>query len=299
METEHIKYLKSIVEQGSISAAAREHGMTQSALTKIVSRAESLLGASLFERKSRGVDLTSFGALFLNRTAKIEQEMFNLSQDVRAMKAGDGGVVSIGVGQFWIGQIVPNVVAKMTKISPNVQIKIATSTREENLSRLQSGDIDMLLGRITDDLPAEMAGEQLAVVKLYLLVRQGHPLTKLKRTVKLKDLGPYGWVLPSPSDPTARHISQTFTEMEFEPNSIPVEAVSRNFTAGLLQASNLITVVSDITTNKISEGLCRLNVGGLEWSDSAGVIRLKERTLLPCCNRFLDLLRDEMGMMAK
>ncbi len=299
METQHIKFLHSVAALGSISAAARELGMTQSALTKIVSRAEDIVGASLFERRSRGVDLTPFGELFLRHTAKIEQEIFNLNQEVRAMKAGQGGTVSIGVGQFWIGQIVPNVVAKLTSRAPDIHIKVGTNTREENLYRLQNGDIDILLGRITDDLPKELVGEQLAVVKLYLMVRDAHPLTRLSRPVMLDDLEPYGWVLPSASDPTAVHINQTFADMGFTPKSIPVEAVSRNFTAVLLRASDLITVVSDITTNRTADGLCRLDVDWLRWSDSAGAIRVKARSLLPCCNHFLELLREEMNSVIK
>ena len=63
METQHIRFVRSVAKHGSISAAAREHGMTQSALTKIVSRAGGLVGARLFDRKSRGVELTHFSQL--------------------------------------------------------------------------------------------------------------------------------------------------------------------------------------------------------------------------------------------
>jgi hypothetical protein len=95
-------------------------------------------------------------------------------------------------------------------------------------------------------------------------------------------------------DPTAMSMSQIFAEKGFIPNSVPVEAASRNFTTGLLQSSDLITAVTDITTNSISEGLCRLEVKDFDWSVSAGAIRVANRTLFPCCKRFLDLLRDEM-----
>ena len=294
MDTQHIRYIRCVADMGSISAAARELGLTQSAITKIVSRAEDQVGVQLFERKSRGVELTPYGQLFLNWTAKIEREMFNLSQEVKAMKAGEGGTVRIGVGQFWIGKIVPNIIAKLTKTSPEIQVKIDTRTREDNIERLHNGDIDILLGRLTNDLPNTLTGEPLAVLKLYLLVGTHHPLIKLGPSIKLDDLEPYGWILPSPMDPTAMSMSQIFAEKGFIPNSVPVEAASRNFTTGLLQASDLITAITDITTNSVSEGLCRLEVEDLDWSVSAGAIRVTDRTLLPCCNRFLNLLREEM-----
>ena len=63
VETRPIRFVRSVTQHRSISAAAREHGMSQSALTKIVSRAGGLVGARLFDRKSRGVELTHFSQL--------------------------------------------------------------------------------------------------------------------------------------------------------------------------------------------------------------------------------------------
>ena len=282
METQHIGFVRSIAEHGSISGAARELGITQSWLTKIVSRAEDLLGARLFDRQSHGVTLTPVGQVFLDRMAVVEREMRNFGQEVRAMKSGLGGTISVGVGQFWIGRIVPNVIAKLTQTAIDVEVEI-----------VDPGNIDFLLGRITDDLPEELYSEPLAEIRLYLMVRASHPLAALDRPIGLEDIKPYGWVLPASSDPTAVHIKQIFEEMGFVPKSVPVKAISRNLITGLLQTTDLVSVMTDISANTIPEGLRRLDADWLGWSSGAGIIRLRERTLLPCANRFLELLREE------
>ena len=306
METQHIRFVRSVAKHGSISAAAREHGMTQSALTKIVSRAEDLVGARLFDRKSRGVELTPFGQLFLDRMIKVEQEMLNLSQDIQAMKAGEGGTVSVGIGQFWIGRIVPNVIARLTNDSSDVRVQITTGARSELFQRLQNGDIDLLLGRITDelptgnweeareyDLPDGLSGEPLAEVQLHLTVREEHPLTKLERPVTPEDLKPYGWALAPSSDPTTNHIKDTFSRLGISMKPPTIEAVSYNLIVGLVHSTDLITVLPKIIHDRYAEGLVRLDANWLSWSRYAGVIRVKERTLLPCCHRFLGFLREE------
>jgi molybdate transport repressor ModE-like protein len=294
MDTQHIRFVRSVAEHGNISAAARELGITQPALTKIVSRVEDLLGARLFDRRPRGVALTPFGELILQRLDKVEQEMLSLGKEIRAMKAGLSGTVSIGVGQFWLGRIVPNVIAKLMQTAPEIQTMIVTGTRDELLGSLQRGKVDLVLGRITDDLPDGLIGEALAEVRLFLTVREGHPLAALKRPLRPEDLRPYRWVLPPSSDPTAVHIKRAFKDLGFSPGPVAVEALSQNLIVGLLLCTDMITAMPEITVSTFAEGLRRLNADWLEWSSNAGVISVKDRSGLPCAAYFLDMLRQEM-----
>ncbi len=294
MDTQHIRFVRSVAEHGNISAAAREIGITQPALTKIVSRVEDLLGARLFDRRPRGVALTPFGELVLHRLDKVEHEMLSLGNEIRAMKHGLSGTVSIGVGQFWLGRIVPSVVAKLMKTAPDVQTRIVTGTRDELLGSLRRGKIDLVLGRITGDLPEGLVGEALGDVRLFLTVREGHPLASLKRPVQPEDLRPYRWVLPPASDPTAIHINRAFKDLGFSPGPLAVEALSQNLIVGLLQTSDMITAMPEITVSSFAEGVRRLNADWLEWSSKAGVISVKDRSVLPCTIHFLQLLRQEM-----
>jgi len=295
MDTQHIRFLRTVAECGNISAAARELGITQPALTKIVSRVEDVLGARLFDRKPRGVDLTPFGELVLQRLDKVEHEMLNLDSEIRAMKAGLAGTVTVGVGQYWIGHIVPNVVARLMRTVLEVQVKLVTATRDELMASLLRGKIDLMLGRITDDLPDELEGEALGDVRLFLTVRDGHPLAALKRQVRPDDLQPYRWVLPTASDPTAIQMNSAFREMGFVPRAVSVEALSQNLIVGLLRTTDMITAMPEITVSKFAEGLCRLNAEWLGWSSRAGVISVRDRSLSPCSIHFLELLRKEMA----
>jgi DNA-binding transcriptional LysR family regulator len=132
-------------------------------------------------------------------------------------------------------------------------------------------------------------------VKLFLTVREGHPLTRLKRPVRPEDLKAFRWVLPPSTDPTAIHINRAFKDLGFTPGPAGVEALSQNLIVGLLQSSDMITAMPEITVSTFAEGLRRLNADWLEWSSKAGVIGVKDRSLLPCGKKFLELLRQEMS----
>jgi len=65
MEIRQIKYFLSIVDTGSFSAAADEHFISQSSLSKVINALEKELDVSLFDRSKRKVILTEAGDAFL------------------------------------------------------------------------------------------------------------------------------------------------------------------------------------------------------------------------------------------
>lgn len=292
METQHIKFVRKVAECQNISAAARDLGMTQPALTKIVSRVEDLVGAKLFDRGPRGVLLTPLGELFLKRMERVEHEMDNLKQELRTRKAGVSGTVSLAVGHFWLGRILPAVLSKLNKIAPDIQVRIATGTREELLDRTKTGAADIMLGRIARDIPEGFAGEELADVEMVLAGRAGHPLSALERSVEPGELSEYGWILPPRADPTIRN---AFTESGLEPPIATVEAVSRQLIDNLLERTDFLTVFPAIRGRPIGGNLTRIRADWLGWTSSAGVMMVEDRTLLPCCQTFLNVLRAEIS----
>jgi molybdate transport repressor ModE-like protein len=293
METNHIQFLRCVAEHGNISAAAREIGLTQPALTKIVSRVEDFAGARIFDRRSKGVTLTAFGQVYLQRMEVVERVLHSLSHEAHAFKSGLRGTVSIGIGEFWIGEIIPNVIARLAIGQPDIQVRIATGLRDDLMQQLLRGQIDFHLSRLTEDLPVELDSEALAVVNLFLTVRDEHPLTKLNRPVTLADLEPYHWILPPPTDPTTTHIEDMFRKQGMKQTPVMVESVNVNLTKNMLQSSDLVSVFSEVSINKPSPGFCRLETDWLNWPRSAGVISVKGRPLLPCSLLFLELLREE------
>jgi len=65
MELRHLRYFIAVAEERSFLAAAARLRVAQSALSKQVRDLEDELGATLFERGPRGVNLTASGRAFL------------------------------------------------------------------------------------------------------------------------------------------------------------------------------------------------------------------------------------------
>jgi molybdate transport repressor ModE-like protein len=75
-----VRYFVAVAESGSISRAARQLSVSQSAVTEAVKDLEGDLGARLLERSGRGVTLTHRGQVFLRHANRILEAVADASR---------------------------------------------------------------------------------------------------------------------------------------------------------------------------------------------------------------------------
>ncbi len=97
MDLSDFRYVLRIADTGSISKAAQQLSVAQSALSRRVSALESKLGMALFYRNGRGVVLTETGVLFVGRVKAILDDVERLQHDIRATRATVSGMVKLGM----------------------------------------------------------------------------------------------------------------------------------------------------------------------------------------------------------
>lgn len=96
------------VETGGFSAAAREMGLTPSALSKLVSRLEDRLGARLLTRTTRRLQLTAEGEAFFNRARPILTAMTEAEAEVAEAGTHPRGLLRLHCGSaFGMHQLTP------------------------------------------------------------------------------------------------------------------------------------------------------------------------------------------------
>lgn len=79
---QNLVVFQEVIRSGSIGSAAKELGLTQPAVSKIISDIETYFGAELIVRKNTGVTLTHPGQVLLSWSESITREMTNMVNEM-------------------------------------------------------------------------------------------------------------------------------------------------------------------------------------------------------------------------
>lgn len=193
MEFDDLRAFVTVAEAGSVSGAARELYVTQSAVTRRLQRLEASIGASLLDRRTRPVSLTGPGRVVLERCRRLLNEF----REVRAA-AANGHLpmeeIKIGVAHALTELTLTEPIEEVRRKFPQVALRLLTGWSHELLERVRSGAIDaaaILLAEGTP-LPRGVAGKQLGKERLLVVAsrRAGGP-----RPRTIQDLSGASWIL--------------------------------------------------------------------------------------------------------
>ena len=175
--------LAKIAETGGLSSAARELGMTPSAVSKSLTLLEEQLGVSLVRRTTRAVTLTTHGKLFFRRISHILAEVEDTLDEVGGLSNRAKGDLHISCSiAFGCSQLV-GIVGRYQQAFPEVNIHISLDDKLVNLSE---GQIDVAL-RITDATDGPYAARKLAQIR-WVYCATPFYLNKFERPQKPQDL---------------------------------------------------------------------------------------------------------------
>lgn len=95
-KTQHLVVFQEVIKSGSIGSAARQLGLTQPAVSKIISDIESYFGVEVMVRKNTGVKLTAAGQVLLSYAESITREMKNMVSEINSLSFSTVMDVSFG-----------------------------------------------------------------------------------------------------------------------------------------------------------------------------------------------------------
>lgn len=292
METRHIQFLNAVAEAGSISAASRTLGMTQSALSKIVARVEDELGARLFDRRARGVELNSYGRVFLERVNRIGMEMDDLVGEMRSIRTGVTGHVSFGAGETWERGILSRAIARSHELHPRLRVAVRTGSYTALVDDLWRGELSFILAQVRPEFDHDvLTVEPIRDTVLMVTARRGHPLFAAEGDVDAEALSMWPWMLPPAGDPAREHLIHALAQRGASRPEVALEAASLQLRTRLLLQTDMLTLMPDVRGTIYAE---QLDVVDADWCTHrrpAGIVSVRGRDQPPAVINFLDVLR--------
>ncbi|WP_300395457.1 LysR family transcriptional regulator [Henriciella sp.] len=138
-----VRYFLAVVDSGNFTRAAQRMHVAQPTLSIGIAKLEELVGASLFDRNNKRVNLTDAGARFLPFARRIESE-FNRSlaaiQDVQPSR-----ILKLGILNTISSALVRSAIAQMLSADPTQRIEVVDGTERELVNGIGRGRINAAL----------------------------------------------------------------------------------------------------------------------------------------------------------
>ena len=139
------RYFIAVAEGGSVAAASRMLNIAQSAVTKSMQELEDELGARLFERSSRGIQLTPRGHRFLASARRVIASVADATRERDDGAAGLTGMLAIGVTSLVAGYYLSELFSRFRRASPQVQVLVTEDAPQFLEHLLINGELDVAI----------------------------------------------------------------------------------------------------------------------------------------------------------
>jgi len=176
----------AVAEDLHFSSAARRMNIAQPALSRAIRALEQELGADLFKRSTRNVELTQAGRLFQKDILIAIEHLDIATQAARNAVAGEAGSLVVGYMDFAIEGKFPAILRDFRSRYSAVSIDSKASFTERIIDDLANGKIDVgfVVGTIEH---AGLASFAVQSDRFVAVIPEAHPLAS-KSSIRLREL---------------------------------------------------------------------------------------------------------------
>lgn len=203
---------RTVVTEGSLTAAAAVLGYTVSAVSQQLSQLEQQAGSRLFERAGRGVRPTAAGLLLAEHAERVLHSVSEAEAALADLREGRAGRLRVVTFPSAGESLLPEAIAALRAAMPALAIRPSVDETTPALRRLRAGDVDLIVvvepferGQQPED---DLHRWHLLADQYRLLLHHGHPLAR-RRVVRLADLAEADWVITTGPDDYVRRTTES------------------------------------------------------------------------------------------
>jgi DNA-binding transcriptional LysR family regulator len=295
----------AVVECGSMAKAAAELGVTQPAVSEVIAELEQTFSVRLFDRNPQGAVPTIFGRALFKRGLAAFDELKQGMRDLEFLADPTSGEVRIGCPESIAGAILGPMVREFCREYPGVVLEIqAVPTPTLELPELHARKLDVVLARLSRPHASDPLGEDFDVRVLYddeaVIAAGANSRWARRDTIDLAELANASWVGTPRETLTTMAMEQAFQAAGLPIPKLRVMTFSVQVRAHLLAAGDFLTAMpkSMLRLNPECAGLTALPITLPKSRFPVAIVRLKNRTLTPVVELFLDRLRSHVKSLS-
>jgi molybdate transport repressor ModE-like protein len=280
-----MKSLAHIVREGSISAAARALGVTQSAISQHIIRLEAEVGVPVLLRSRDGIALTSVG-----------QEIFELADELTALhqqiEERVRGHVDLRRGNLTIIANAPqpalSLIARYTKRFPDISVDFALLDWATAMDRVNSKQVDIAI--ITEpSLQKDLLVVPIKKARFVLYAAKSDPISTLSH-IRLAEIAEHTLLLPEKGSLTRRTVANAMAKAGVVPKRIVTMTTFPVMKEAILQGIGIGIFLEE--SSVANDQLCEIPIKDLRQSFETSVVVPKYKAGLRITKSFLETVGD-------
>lgn len=145
MFEQEFETFRTVADSGNITLAAKRLHMSQPGISLQIHNLESRYGLRFFNRTNKGVSLTRAGRIFYDYVCKVIELSCCVQQELNEITDDKRGTINLGA-TLTIGEyIIPNILAYLYKIRPDIDFKVKVANTEVIFEDMLSKNISISL----------------------------------------------------------------------------------------------------------------------------------------------------------
>ena len=192
-ELRHLIYFRAVARELHFRRAAEALAVAQPALSRQIAQLERALGAPLFLRTRRRVELTAAGRLLWEHTEPALKQLSELPRELQALVKGQVGHVRVAFTGLAMATVLPGILREFHRQHPGIRVELNESPTASQLAALQAGELSC--GFFHPDAPTPGLRTRLLLRERNgVLLPTDHPLAH-RPSLRLRELAATPFVL--------------------------------------------------------------------------------------------------------
>jgi DNA-binding transcriptional LysR family regulator len=300
MKLQDLHVLMVVVQAGSMNKAAALLNTGQSAISRSIAELEHTIGVRLLDRNPQGVEPTQYGRALLDGGAAVFDDLRHAVKNIEFLADPTAGEVRIGSSALLAASFVSALVDRLSRRYPRIVFRLATGHVEALHRELSERSVDLVIARRFGPIADERLDFEFLFDDSFVVAAGAQSSWVRRRRIELAELVNESWVLPPPGSVIASVVMEAFRAGELDYPRTTVVTESSEVRASLLATGRFVTIFPASALRFASRSEIKVLPVKLPMARLPnGIVTLKNRTLSPVAQLFIDCAREVAKPLAK
>jgi DNA-binding transcriptional LysR family regulator len=291
----------TVVEESSMAKAAERLAISRPVVSRTIANLEHMLGVTLLDRTTRGIEPTLFGKTLLKRGTAVFDELRQSVEEIAFLTDPQAGELRIACTEVWAAGLVPAAIERLSKRLPRLRVRLEQGTALHQFNLLRERQCEIVISRLLTDAPdSDIEMQPLFYESLAVVAGPQSPWARRRKLV-LSELVDVPWILSTLETEPGSPLVEAFRVAKLPIPTATIFSNSLHLRISLLATGRYLTLVpgSALRFGPGADLLKALPVVLPRWHLPTAIFTLKGRMLSPVAQVFADCIRDVAKPLAQ